>query len=218
MKQNSTRLLVVLIAMILAVGTVVLFTKGLAFDLKYQDRQEIEIDLEREFDEADIRGITDEVFGKQVVEIRAVEEFKNSLNITTSSISEEQKNEIVSKINEIYSLELSAEDVKIQSISHIRGRDFIKPYVIPFVIVTGLILVYFLIRYIKLNSINVLIQSIGIMVLAQMVLLGIIAMTRMPIGNFTIPAVIFVYMFSTYLCTEKFECELKTINEQNKKK
>ena len=60
----------------------------------------------------------------------------------------------------------------------------------------------------KLNIFEVLTQSIGIIVLAQLVLLGIMAITRMPIGVFTIPMVLVVYMLSTYICTTKFDEDL----------
>ena len=43
MKQNSTKILVILIAMILVIGAVIIFTKGLAFELRYQDNKKVEI-------------------------------------------------------------------------------------------------------------------------------------------------------------------------------
>ena len=98
-----------------------------------------------------------------------------------------------------------------------RGRDIIKPYIIPFTVVTIIILAYLVIRYNKLNTFEVLTQSIGIVVLAQLVLLGIMVVTRMPIGKFTIPTVLLVYMLSTYICTSKFENDLeKKVVEENK--
>ena len=109
------------------------------------------------------------------------------------------------------------EDITIEEISHIRGRDIIKTYIIPFGIATVIILGYLVIRYNKLNSLEVLTQSIGIIVLAQLVLLGIMAITRMPIGKFTIPTVLLVYMLSTYICTSKFEEDLEKKNMDNEK-
>ena len=38
MKQKSTKILVILIAIILVLGAIMIYTKGLAFELKYQDR------------------------------------------------------------------------------------------------------------------------------------------------------------------------------------
>ena len=217
MKQNSMKILVVLIAIILVSGVIMMFTKGLAFELKYQDSKKVEINLGKEFDEKDIKQITGEVFGKQPVIIQAIEVYKDAISITTTNITDEQKSELVTKLNEKYGTELSADDITIESISHVRGRDIIKPYIIPFTVVTIIILDYLVIRYNKLNTFEVLTQSIGIVVLAQLVLLGIMVVTRMPIGKFTIPTVLLVYMLSTYICTSKFENDLeKKVVEENK--
>ena len=149
MKQTKTKILIALIVIILIAGTVMIFTKGLAFELKYQDSQKVELN--------------------------------------------------------------------IGNIAHIRGRDIIKPYIIPFAIATVIILVYLAIRYYKLNSFKILLQSVGIIVLAQAVLLGIIAITRMGIGEVTIPAILVVYVLSTYICTRKFDTDLENkLTEENK--
>lgn len=217
MKQKSTKILVILIAVILVVGSIMLFAKGLAFELKYQDNKKIEISIGKEFNEDDIREITSEVFGNQQVIIQAIEVYKDAVSITTTQITDEQKASIVTKINEKYGTEVSAENVNIENIAHVRGRDIIKPYVVPFVAVTAIILAYIVIRYNKLNSLEVLTQSIGIIVLAQLVLLGIMAITRMPVGKFTIPTILLVYMFSTYICTAKFEEDLEKIEVKENK-
>jgi len=173
--------------------------------LKYQDSQKVELNIGKEFKTEDVKQITNEVFDNQPVKIQAIEVYKDAISITTTEISEEQKTNLVNKINEKYETELKSEDITIESIPHTRGRDIIKPYITPFIIITIIILVYLMIRYYKLNSLKVLIESIGIIALSQMVLLGIMAITRMPIGEFTIPMVLLVYMISTYICTAKFE-------------
>lgn len=218
MKQKETKILVAMIAIILVAGIIMIFTKGLAFELKYQDSKKVELNLGKEFEEKDVKEITNEIFGKQPVIIQAIEVYKDAVSITTTEITEEQKTELVKKINEKYETELKAEDITIEEIAHIRGRDIIKPYLIPFTIVTIIILAYLVIRYNKLNLLEVLTQSIGIIVLAQLVLLCIMAITRMPIGKFTIPTVLLVYMLSTYICTTKFDEDLENkIANENKK-
>ncbi len=211
MKQKSTKILAILIAIILILGTIMIFTKGLAFELKYQDSKKIEINLGKKFNEKEIKEITKEVFENQPVMIQAIEVYKDAISITTTEITEEQKTEIVTKINEKYGVELKAEDITIEEIAHTRGRDIIKPYIQPFVISTIIILVYLIIRYNKLNLLEVLTQSIGIIVLTQFVLLSIIAITRMSIGTLTMPVVLIVYTFSTYICTTKFDKDLEKI-------
>lgn len=208
MKKNSTKFLVILIAIILILGAAIIFTKGLAFELKYQDNKKVEINLGKTFEEKDIKEITKEVFGNQPVRLQAIEVYKDAVSITTTDITDEQKTELVTKLNEKYGTELKAEDIITEEVAHVRGRDIIKPYIVPFAIVTAIALVCLVIRYHKLNLLDVLTQSIGIIVLAQLVLLGIMAITRMPIGVFTIPMVLVVYMLSTYICTTKFDEDL----------
>ena len=91
MKQKSTKILAILIAIILILGTIMIFTKGLAFELKYQDSKKIEINLGKEFNEKEIKEITKEVFGNQPVMIQAIEVYKDAISITTTEITEEQK-------------------------------------------------------------------------------------------------------------------------------
>lgn len=217
MKQKSIKILIALIVIILVAGAIILFTKGLAFDLNYSESKKVEINLGKQFEEKDIKAITNEIFKDQPILIQAIEVYKDAVSITTTEITDEQKMELVTKLNEKYGTEISADNITIEENAHIRGRDVIKPYIIPFVIATVIILMYLAIRYYKLNSLKVLAQSIGIIILAQLVLLGIMAITRMPIGVFTIPMILFVYMLSTYVCTTKFESDLeKIIVDKNK--
>ena len=216
MKQNSTRILVILIAIILVLGVVMMFTKGLAFELRYQNSKKVEINLGKTFEEKDIKEITKEVFGNQPIRIQSIEVYKDAVSITTTEITEEQKSDLVTKLNEKYGLELKTENITIEEVAHVRGRNIIRPYLIPFAIVTAIVLVCLVVRYNKLNVLEVLTQSIGIIVLTQLVLLGIMAITRMPIGIFTIPTVLVVYMLSTYICTTKFDKDLEQVESTEK--
>ena len=74
-----------------------------------------------------------------------------------------------------------------------------------------------MIRYYKLNSLKVLLKSAGIIVLAQLVLLGIMAITRMQIGELTIPFVLVVYVLSMLIGTKKFDDDLEKIKVEAKK-
>lgn len=216
MKQNSTKILVALITIIILAGACMIGIKGLAFELSKQNSKKIELGLGKQFEEKDIKEIANEVFGNQPVIIEPIEIYKDAVSITTTEITEEQKTNLITKINEKYGTELVAGNIEIEEKAHVKGRDIIKPYIKPFIIISVIVLVYLAIRYKKLNAVKVLGQSFGIIVLAQAVLLGIMAITRMPIGRFTVSAVIIVYILSTYICTAKFEEDLEKYNELNK--
>ncbi len=221
MKQfiKSKQLKIILIVLVIIAGIVMIAVKGLNFDLKYQDTQRVELYLKTEFNISDIRQITNEVFGSQKVMIQKVEVFEDSVSITTTSISDEQKSNLITKINEKYGTELTAEDTTVEDIGHTRGRDIIKPYVIPFAIAVIIVLIYLGIRYYKLSIVKVLAKSIGIMALAQILLFSIIAITRIPIGRLTIPMVILVYLLTLFGITTKFEKDLskKKLDESKDK-
>ena len=222
MKQfiKSKQLKIVLMVLIIIAGIVMIAVKGFNFDLKYQDTQRVELYIQTEFNIADIKQITNEVFGNQKVMIQKVEVFEDSVSITTTSISDEQKSNLVTKINEKYGTELKAEDTQVENIAHTRGRDIIKPYVIPFAIAIIIVLIYLGIKYYKLNTAKVILKSIGIMLLSQILLFSIIAITRIPIGRLTIPMVILVYLFTLFGMTSRFEKNLakKKLDESKEKK
>ena len=214
MKQKSTKIIIALIAIILIAGTIMLCTKGLVFGLNYEDSKKVEINLGKQFEEKDIKEITNDVFGKQPVLIQAIEVYKDAVSITTTEISDEQKS--ITKLNEKYGTDISTDDITIEANAHIRGRDIVKPYIVSFAIATVIVLVYLSIRYYKLNSLKVLAKSIGIMLLAQLILLAIIAIARIPIGVLTMPVVLLIYVLSTYICTTKFDKDLdKKLQENN---
>ena len=216
---KSKQLKIILIALVIIAGIVMIAVKGFNFDLKYQDTQRVELYLKTEFNISDIRQITDEVFGNQKVMIQKVEVFEDSVSITTTSISDEQKSNLITKINEKYGTELTAEDTQVENIAHTRGRDIIKPYIIPFIVAVVATLVYLGIRYYKLNLVKVVAKSIGILLLTQILLFCIMAITRIPIGRLTIPMVLLVYLVILYAMTNRFENNLnkKEIEEEKEK-
>ena len=189
--------------------------KGFNFDLKYQDTKQIEFGLDQQFSISDIKAITDEVLNNEPVLIRKVEVYEDAVNITAREITDEQKANIITKVNEKYGTDLNADEIEIATVAHTKGKDIIMPYVVPFIIATIIILIYMMIKYYKLNSGKVLLKTIGIIILAQVLLFSIMAITRIPIGRLTIPLVLTVYMLTLVWYTTKLENQLKTKKQEN---
>lgn len=219
MKQilKNKKICITIILIILIIGIVMIVTKGLNFDLKYETSKRIYLNLNQEFKKEDIKNITNEVLGENKVIIQKVEVYEDMVSITSNDITEEQKNMIVEKVNEKYELEIDSNAVEIVSIPHTRARDIIKPYIIPFIIATIIILVYLGIRYHKLGGIKVILQSGVFAVIAQALLLSVMAICRIPIGRLTIPLILIVYSISIIIVTTKFENKLKEIKQEEKK-
>ncbi len=218
MKTKKKVIIYILIIAIIIAGIAVTIIKGFNFDLKYQDAKRIELGIGTKVNEQEIRAIVEEVLGEnQKILIQKIEVFEDAASITVKDITEEQKQSIIDKVNEKYGIELKADDVPIITIAHTRGRDIIKPYVIPFSVATLIILVYMMIRYYKLGSLSVLGKTLGIVVLMQVILFSIMAITRIPIGRLTIPLVLTVYILTLTGCTSYFEKSLASKKEDNSK-
>ena len=82
---------------------------------------------------------------------------------------------------------------------------------------TLIILVYMAIRYRKIGIIKTVLKTIIISVLAQLTLLSIMAIVRIPIGIITIPLVIIVYLLTLFGITTYFEKQLKNRSEETGK-
>ena len=215
---KKQKILSVIIAVIIIAGAIVTGVKGLNYDLRYQETKNIELYIAKDFEIADIKAITDEVMGKSPVIIRKVEVYEDSVSITAKEITDEQKQSIIDKINEKYQTELSADSTQIQTIPHTRGRDIVKPYITPFIISTAIILVYMAIRYRNIGVLRTLLKTIATSVIAQAVLLSIIAITRIPVGRLTIPMIVTVYMLTLVGLTTNFEKKLEMKKEEENKK
>ena len=220
MKNMSvkSKILIIIMIIVIVAGIIVIGTKGFNFDLKYEKSQKIELYLEQEFEVNDIKDITNEVMpGKQVI-IQKVEVFEDTISIIAKEITDEEKSNLITKINEKYGTELSADSVEIENIPHTRGRDIIMPYVVPFIIATVIILIYMAVRYHKLGSVKVIAKVIGVNILTQIILMSVIAITRIPFGRLTIPMVLVVYLLTMIGMTTKFEKQLENKKVEETKK
>ncbi len=211
---KKSKIIIGIIALIIIAGIVVTLTIGLNFGLRYQESERIELYLETEFEISDIKQITDEVMPGEAVIIQKVEVYEDTVSITAKEITDEQKQSLIDKVNEKYGTTLSADSIEIESIPNTRGRDIIKPYIVPFIISTLIILVYMAVRYRKLGTRKTLLKTIFISILAQVILLSIIAITRIPIGILTIPMVITVYLLTLIGLTTYFEKKLTNRNKE----
>lgn len=215
--SKRTKVLALLVVAIIVAGVIVTCTVGLNFDLRYQEAKKIQLYLEKDFAIEDIKQITNEVLPNQNVILQKVEVFEDTVSILANDITEEQKANIITKVNEKYGTQLSAENITITNVPHTRGRDIIKPYIVPFSIATIVILVYMAIRYYKIGMLQVLAKTVTLLVLAQAILLSVMAIARIPIGRVTIPLVLAVYVLSLMGLTSYFEKGLTKKKKEEEK-
>lgn len=206
LKDPKKMVLWLLIAIIIISGIIMVATKGFNVELRYRAHKTIELTIGETVDTKPIQEKADEVFGKGKSIVQIVEVYKDTVQITAEDITEEQKNSLVAKINELYPQEVAegeeakvlidASKVTIRGSENARLRDFLKPYIIPVAVVTVIVLAYYAILYRKLGVLKVLLKAVLSIAVGQAVLLSMLALTRFPMGRLTSPLILLVYVIS----------------------
>ncbi|MBR3133150.1 MAG: hypothetical protein IKG42_03655 [Clostridia bacterium] len=149
---------------------------------------------------------------KQVKLPQIIEEMNLS---DISSMTDDEINEKITTIIEEYDLEYTADELKETSskvrlinVEKIKLYDYLKPYILPSIISFVLVLVYFGIRYCKLEKnawfkepFKLLIKT----VLIQLFLISAIAITRIPVNEYLAVALISILMLQIIVETVKNE-------------
>lgn len=201
------------LAIVIVIGIIVTIAFGLNVDYSYKNHNLVDVKIGKEFNVSDIKAITDEVFPKQNADIQVAGEYKDDVIIKVNSISDEQKANLNTKINEKFGLENKVEDITVSEIPSYRLRDILKSYAIPLGITTILILVYMCIRFRKLGVSKVLCQTLAFIVIAELLYGAIIAITRYPVNRLVIPSAVVIYIAIVTVLTGIFEKQIKTVEK-----
>lgn len=205
MKQNSKKIIsIALIALVIIVGIVVVCVWGFNKELRYAQGQRIDILVDQKVNIEKVKSIADEVLGMHNT-VQVVEIYQEMVTIKAGSISEEQRNSIVSKLKENYEFEQTAEDTDITTVPATRFRDIYKQYVVPFVVSMILVTLYMMVRYYKKGALKVLIKTLAIPVVSELLLLSWMAIVRLPVGRFTPALVLLVYVVSLWATMKEIE-------------
>ena len=218
-EQKSTKKIICfIIAVIIIIGAVVCKTKGFNMELIYSNRQQINISNNTALDISKIEEISKSILTDRKVKVQELERFGNAAQIISESISEEEKTNIINKINEECGTNISNDDTKIVTISNTRIRDVLKPYILPAVITFSAVLLYFLIIYHKIGFGKVLLKGILVPIIVELVYYSIIAITKLEFGRITNSIAIGIYIITIGVLTIKFQKEKEKLPKNNDKK
>lgn len=204
MKLGKKLGLFVLILLILA-GIIVVALKGFNVSLMSRQHESIDIVIGKEFEINDVKEICKNVFTNKQVVVRVVEVFSDSININVESITDEEKQKLVSAMNEKYVLELTSENITINTISNIRIRDMVVPYIIPGFVSMFLITLYLIIRFRKVNVVKLLVKLYGLLIVTLAALASIVAILRIPFSSLVVNLMAVVCVIELIYFTAKME-------------
>ncbi|MDO5556774.1 MAG: hypothetical protein Q4G05_00815 [Clostridia bacterium] len=209
-KICNNKILQLILIVIIVVGLVITATIGLNVSLIYMKNTTINIKLDTSFENSDIKNIAKEVYQDQKVLVQKVEIYEDMVAVTVQHTTDEQKQELLNKVNAFYGLEKSIEeDVTVENNSNVRLRSVLEECISTLAISFILVMIYIAIRYRKNNVIDIITKSSVKIVEIQFLLLSIIAITRLPVNRLTVPTVLFVYGVSVYWVISRLEKKFK---------
>lgn len=217
-KIKNPKIIYLIAVMIILLGMVVTGIWKTNFSLDYKEYTRIDVYLGKDYNLEDMKQIAKEVFPKEKIRYQEIETFHDSLSVHVSSLTEEQLATFKEKVKEKYELEETDNSIVTTTIPHYRIRDMVKPYIIPMIIATILIFVYVGIRYLNLGVYKVIGVLLLRIVVSEAVLASVIEITRIPVGIYTMPVGIVVYILVTVLTVVGYEKQISKKKEEEKKK
>lgn len=204
-KKNIKIIAIAIMSLVILAGIVVVGIFGFNKELRYGQGQVINVYVEQMVDVTSIKKLVNECLDGKNNMVQTVEIYQDYVTIKAKEITEEQKNNIVNKLKENYEFSQTAEDTTIENVAATKYIDIYKKYIVPFVVSGVIVLAYIVIRYHKKGILKVLGRTIIIPVFGELLLLSIIAITRIPVGRFTPVLVIAMYIASIMMVIKENE-------------
>lgn len=209
----------IVLACIIIIGIIVIAFAGFNVSLKYSPNKQVSIYIGKEFESNEIKSIVKDVVGNKQVIVQKVELYREIASITVEDITDEQIEQLNTKINEKYGIENTVkDDIRVTQNSNLRIRDMVKPLIMPVALSLVIIIIYAGIRYRKINILEVLGKIIGMNVLAIAVFVSVIAITRIPVNALTIPMCLAIYVVVTLVVFNELEEKTQRSMQETKKK
>ena len=215
---KNKKLIYIVIALIIIIGIISIFVLRLNFTLMYSEHTRINVYLGKNYELQDIKQKSQEVFGDQEIIYQEIETFHDSLAITVKQATEEQITNLETKLKEKYEIDSEEEILQVNEVGHLRGRDIVRPYIIPMIISTLVILAYVGIRYLNLGVFRTTFTLFLRLIISEALLLSVIAIGRIPIGIYTMPVAIILYLLVIIYSIIGFEKKLAKKNMEESKK
>lgn len=214
MKFNGIKKIILLgIILLIVAGMVVVALKGFNVSLTLKQHELLNLYIGKEVNLKDVKDICKDVFKNKNFELRKLELFNDSVNICVESITNEEKQELVNKVNEKYATDFNVDGLTIETNSNIRLRDLVKPYIKPVIISVVLMAVYLVVRFRKMNLIKLLGNIIGLILITEAVLASVISIVRLPLSPLMINLMTVVAIAELIFYINKMEINYKKLNE-----
>ena len=220
--MKKKNLIGILLGIIIIIGIILTTTIGLNLDLMYSSHKSIDINLQKQFENEDVYKIAKEVFENQKVKVQKVELYEDMVSIIVKDATDEQLENLNTKLNEKYELENKKDDMVITNVPSVEISDLVKPYILP-VSISFVVIIVYLVIYMAINNrvnrklsiLKEISKAILTIIGIELLYLSVFAITRLEVNYTTLPIGIIIYAFTTILILMNLEKQYK-IEEKKK--
>lgn len=226
--MKNQKIIALALGLLIVAGIIVIGLKGFNVDFMLKQHDSIEYTIEEGFEIKDIENICSDVFGDKQFKIRIIELFDDAISINAETITTEEADKLVKKLNEKYKTmqESNSEENKEEENSENQETDItldyeiisnpkiklfslFKPYILPIILSTIAIIIYVAIRFKKLNSLKIVLKLIGLVLVTVLSLVSILAIVRFPINIVVIPIIMIIVLLELAIFCARNENKLK---------
>lgn len=200
--SKKSKIISIILIIIFIIAIVLTGIRGLNVDLNYSEGVSILFNLNQQFNTKDIEGLAREIWPDGQIIVQKVEVYDETALIKVSSVNDENLQSLIDKVNEKYGLELQLSDISVQYNSNVQIRDIVSPYIVPMLITTALIVLYYSIRF---RGVKEILDLLIKLIFAEGILYSIYAIVRLPIDALTMPIGMLVFAGTTIYVTIKHE-------------
>lgn len=203
--SGSKKIILLGIILLIIAGIVVVALKGVKVSLILQQHEELNVYIGKPTNIKDMKDICKDVFNDKRFVVRNLDVFSDAYSINVESVINEERDELITKVNEKFGVNITIDDISEKNVSNIRIRDIIKPYVKPVLISAVLMAVYVVIRFRKESAIKLLGKISGMIILTESVIFSIIAVLRVPLSATMINLMAVIAIIELCLYINKLE-------------
>jgi preprotein translocase subunit SecF len=221
--KNKKNIILIIALIIIIAGVIVKFICGMNYTLKWKESTSMEIYIqEASIGEYELKGILRDVFPNKASKVQFVDDTTDDILITIDekSVSQDELNSLVNKINEKCQIQLTAEEIDVTQNNQLAFKDVILPFIWTIVIAVSIISLYFIIRYRKIGIAKIIEFLIEGILIPQLVYFSILAICRIPIGIWTVPVSMLIFILGIIVLILEFQkvYEIVVPKKDNKKR
>lgn len=185
------KILIGILSLIIILGIVLFFVHGFNVGTIYGSYTKIGVYNQTGLNKAEMTDISKEIFENKKVVVQNVEYFEQMVLITISGeVEDSDIEELATKVNEKYSIEITKDDLNIVSMPGMSVYEIIKPYVLLICIAIVIMLIYIVIRYHSLGLLKMLGISLLFILVTELVIMSIYLIFNIMIDKSIIPVML----------------------------